>query len=58
MRILLQYPGAFYVASFTAWTQKFKRKIEKGAKAIYVLVPRVIQKENAKTGEKESIIIG
>jgi hypothetical protein len=58
MRILMQFPKASYVASFSTWKNKFKRKVKRGAKAIYVLAPRFVVKENSNTSEKEKVIIG
>lgn len=37
--ILLQYPGASYVASFKDWTTKFNRIVKKGEHGIKILVP-------------------
>jgi len=53
----LQLPKAEPINTFKGW-QKLGRNVKKGEKAIELMMPKVVSKEDEKTGEKETFIAG
>lgn len=55
--IMFQCPHASKVAGYKTW-QELGRQVKKGSKAIRILAPMIIKKEDEKTGEERSQIVG
>ena len=55
-RTLVFLSGTFDARGFRQW-KAVKRHVKKGAKAFYILVPRIIERENSKGGD-EKVLAG
>lgn len=53
--IYIQRPNATHVEGFNTWKNKFGRSVKKGAKAIYIYAPVVLQKKQDKEIEDQAL---
>jgi len=56
-RLLMLLAGTEDARGFKQW-QKVGRKVKKGAKAFYILAPRMVKTEDNTTGEEKLVIAG
>ena len=52
--ILMQKPGASYIAGFNTWKNEFKRAVRKGEKGIKILAPAPYKKEIEETAHDKN----